>query len=397
MVRRPNGCAVSPARDATDHSRRGISASVAAVPATPLPTLPDYSGGSLVNLVAELERRLTGAASSPGLRASLGTAIADAATYVLVLFDGLGSAQLEHPAAGMLAADRAASIDAPFPTTTTVSLASIATGLPPSQHGLLGYQLWMPQVGEVVNTIKWTTLWGAALDFDTEGMLPSPNLWERLNRAGLEPITVQPAGFAGSKLTKLLYRGCRFEGVATVEEQIAATCQLAAVPGRLILTYVPQVDFAAHVAGQSSPEYAQAMATADFVWSSLRSRLPQGVGLVGTADHGHMDFPKERQHRIPRALHRGRTFYGDSRVMFVRGDGAEITAALPATWHPFPAVAGWWGPEPFHTAFDARRPDGLLVPERGHVLLHKHSDDRMTGHHGGLEDAERLVPLLVAR
>ena len=119
---------------------------------------PDYTGGGLVNLVAELERRLTGKALVPGLRPDLGTALPEAATYLLVLLDGLGDGQLGHPAADPFAAARRGALDAPFPTTTTVSLATIATGLPPARHGLIAYQLWLPDREQVANTIKWTTL-----------------------------------------------------------------------------------------------------------------------------------------------------------------------------------------------------------------------------------------------
>ena len=171
---------------------------------------PDYGGGSLVNLMAELEWRLGGAPLLPRLHTDLAQAIPTGDTYVLVLFDGLGADQLAHPAA-QLREDAVGRIDAPFPTTTTVSMATVATGLPPSQHGLLGYQLWMPETGQVANTIKWTTLWGEALEVDTIRLLPSPNLWERLVAVGAEPITVQPGHFAGSPLSKALYRGCRYE------------------------------------------------------------------------------------------------------------------------------------------------------------------------------------------
>ncbi len=57
----------------------------------------------------------------------------------------------------------------------------------------------------------------------------------------------------------------------------------------------------------------------------------------------------------------------------------------------------WWGPEPRHSQFAARAPDGVLLAAEGHVLLHRHSDKRMIGQHGGLSDAERMVPLLVGR
>lgn len=358
-------------------------------------TPPDYAGGTLVNLLAEIEHRLTGSSAAPRLHPHLADLIPGGDTYVVVLFDGLGAAQLAHPRASAMAGDLAATIDAPFPTTTTVSLATVATGRPPAQHGILGYQLWIPELEVVANTIKWTTLWGEPLDIATDDLLPGPNLWERLRDAGKEPITIQPGHFADSPLTRMLYRGCRFEGVGTVDELVAATRQLAATSGRLLFVYVPHVDFAAHVYGQDDPRYADAVATADHVWSSLISTLPHDAVLVGTADHGHVDFPKAKQTRITKADHRDRVFYGDGRAMFVRGEGATLAAELPATWVAVDHMRQWWGPGPQHGAFAGRAPDGVLLADDDALLLHKHSDDRMIGNHGGLTDGERLIPVLV--
>ena len=356
---------------------------------------PDYGGGSLVNLMAELEVRLNGTPLLPQLHPGLAQNIPEGDTYVLVLFDGLGAAQLAHPDA-RLGDDAVGRIDAPFPTTTTVSMATVATGLPPSQHGLLAYQLWMPDTGQVANTIKWTTLWGEALEVDTTGLLPSPNLWERLVSVGAEPITVQPGHFAGSPLSKALYRGCRYEPVFTVDEIIAATIDLAAEPGRLIFTYVPHVDFAAHVYGQDSPEYAESLRTVSSIWAGIAHRLPEHVVMVGTADHGHVDFLPDQRVRIPKELEKDRTFYGDSRVMFVRGDDSPAFAPLPATWIPSSEIIDWWGPGPRHETFPDRVPDAVLLADDDAVLLHSRSDKRLIGQHGGLTDEEREIPLLVA-
>ncbi len=364
----------------------------------PVPTIspPDYTGASLVNLVAELEHRLRGAAVAPRLHGELAARIPEGETYVVVLYDGLGADQLEHRRAEAMRSARVATLDAPFPATTTVSLATAATGLPPSQHGLLGYQLWIPEISQVVNTIKWTTLWGTPVDVDTASFLPSPNLWERLIGAGVETVTVQPAGFEGTGLTRALYRGCRFEGVATYAEQIDAVRSLAAVPGRLVWTYVAAVDFAAHVHGQRSDEYAEAVALADWVWSSLEATLPAGVVLIGTSDHGHLDFPRDRQVKIPKAEHADRIFYGDGRAMLVRGDGAALARQLPATWVPIGEARDWWGPGPRHPSFSEREPDGVLVADDDVLLLHRFSDDRMIGNHGAMVSGEQQIPLLVA-
>ena len=358
-------------------------------------TVPDYTGGSLPNLVAELEHRLTGSSPSMRLSPPFAAEIPDASAYVLFLFDGLGTLQLDHPAASPLKRSLRGSIDAPFPSTTTVSLATIATGLPPSQHGLLGYQLWLPELGRVVNTIKWTTLWGEPVEYGTSAFLPGPNMWERLAEAGVEPITVQPGNFLGSPLSKALYRGCRIEPTFTLEETVDAITQLAAEPRRIVFGYLPHLDFAAHVYGQDSAEYTKALATVVWVWEQVAARLPNGAVMVGTADHGHVDFPKDRQVKIPKALHDDRVFYGDGRALFVLGDGASLANELPATWFPIEDVADWWGPGPRHPAFTDRAPDGVLVADDDRLLLHRHADDRMVGNHGALTDAERVIPLLV--
>ena len=358
------------------------------MPSTPL---PDYGGAGLINLAAELEGRLGSQPIVPGLAES--SRVPPAATYVLVLFDGLGVEQLSHPAAADLNASLVTTLDAPFPTTTTVSLATIATGLSPAQHGLLGYQLWLPELEVVANTIKWTTLWGERLDYDTDSLLPE-TCWERLTQAGSEPITVQPGNFRGSALSRALYRGCRFEPAFGAEEIVAATLDLATQPGRFIFTYVPHVDFTAHLYGQRSVEYERALATVNAIWEELQRRRPEAAALIGTADHGHVDFAPERQIRLPKEVEVDRTLYGDSRVMFVKGEPIP-TADLPATWIPVAEMIDWWGPPPRHPSFVGRAPDGVLVADDDALILHSRSDERLVGHHGGLTVAERQVPLLV--
>lgn len=358
---------------------------------------PDYSGGSLVNLAAELELRLTGHSSAPPLHEELSRRIPQADSYVLLLIDGLGASQLDHPAAAPLSAALAGEIDAPFPTTTTVSWASIATGLPPRQHGLIGYQLYLPETDGVVYTIKWTRGWGEDVQMEHSNFLPAPNLWERLGRAGAEPITVQPGNFAGSKLSQVLYRGCRFEPAYTADELVTATVQLASQKRRLVVPYLPHVDVAAHVYGQSSDQYGEAMKFVASVWEQISNRLPAGVTMLGTADHGHVDYTKSAIARVDRADEEDRILYGDSRAMFVKGaSGEPLAEYLPATWVPIHEIQDWWGPGPDHPQFAERAPDGVLMADDGRVLMHRFSDDRLIGHHGGLVDEERRVPLLVA-
>ncbi|NND83716.1 MAG: hypothetical protein HKN46_01050, partial [Acidimicrobiia bacterium] len=323
--------------------------------------LPDYAGGSIVNLIAELERRLSGGAPSPGLHPHLAATIPEAETYVVLLIDGLGAHQLGHPAASTLAGDNRATLDATFPSTTIVALASLATGLAPAGHGVLSHFLRIKRHG-IVNALKWHRRGGGDLAVDPSGVLPGPNLWERLAAAGREVITVQPANFADSPTTKLLYRGARFEPAWTVDELLDATTSLAAVPGRLIFTYLPQVDLAAHTGGQASPAYAGAVGLADRAWAHITARLPDGAIAIATADHGHIDYADSAKIAVskpPGAV------YGDPRALLLRGERGpliEWAADLPGTLVEDPGDL--FGPGD-HPTLPDRMPDLALFADEG--------------------------------
>jgi predicted AlkP superfamily pyrophosphatase or phosphodiesterase len=360
-------------------------------------TLPFVQGRRLVDLVNELERRLTGDAPGGGLAPDLADAVPDAATYVLVLFDGLGHHQLDHPAARTLRAASVGVVSAPFPSTTTVSLATIATGSSPETHGMIGHMMWLPEVGRVVNVLKWVTPDGSHVSHDTTSFLPQPNLWERLRRAGIESITVQPAEFERTPLTRALYRGCRFDGVSGVDEAIEATAVLSRQPGRLILTYFNQVDFTAHLWGQRSDEYAGAVRLVDTAWSHITSRVAPGVVVVGTADHGHLDYRPEDKLLIRDAAFDELTFFGDSRSLYVSGDRhriAELASAFDVEPHWVVSPDPLW-PAAHHPRLGERLPDAVLMAPAGRILLPRGFDKRLVGYHGGVTDQELEIPVLL--
>jgi hypothetical protein len=356
---------------------------------------PDYKGSGLVNLVSELEQRLTGSAVGSSLREP--GMIPDATGYVLVMLDGLGAHQLGHPSARPLQAASLGVLTAGFPTTTTTSLASVVTGLSPAGHGIIGHIMRLPGVAEQVNVLKWVTPQGRPVQHDYAGMLPSPNLWERLAAAGIEPVTVQPGSFLASPLSQMLYRGCRFEPAWTADELVRATLDLAR-PGRLVLTYFPNVDVAAHVSGQSSRDYAEALGEAAAIWETLAGRLPPEIGLVGTADHGLIDYPSGGKHLIRDRHFDDLAFFGDSRSTWVSGPLAvidELAASTGAKVVARDEFRLWLGPGPDHPDLAARLPDRLLLAPPGRLLLPRGFDKRLIGYHGGLTPAEVEVPLLI--
>ena len=353
---------------------------------------PSYGGTGLVNLIAEIEHRMTGKASSPRLAEP--ELVPDAETYVLVLFDGLGAAQLDHPAARSFAGASVSILDAPFPTTTSVSLATVATGLPPSQHGQVAHLTWMPDLDKVVNTLKWVSLTGEPVSYDYPTLLPADNIWERLRASGVEPITVQPEDFTGSPLSRTLYRGARFEGAWDVDDLVTATAQLAGQPNRFIFTYVPHVDFAGHVFGLASDEFTDAMKVAVSVWEGIAAALPPRAALLGTADHGLLDFSEEQKILIREPRFDSLRFAGDTRGVHLWGEPDLIVDLAGLTGGELVDPIELLGPEPTEVT-RSRLGEKLLFAPDHLALLPKGFDKRLRCYHGGLSDDEVKIPLLV--
>jgi len=355
---------------------------------------PSYDSRGLVNLVSEIETRFGGSPSAPGLATDVSGDIPDGSTYVVVLFDGLGIAQLAHPGAARFTSSLAGSLEAGFPTTTSTSLATIASGMTPGKHGVVAHLTWMPEHNRVVNTLKWVDLAGKPVIHDYAGLLPRPNLWERLRSLDVEPITVQPGDFAATPLTRALYRGARFEGIWGVDDLIDATVQLAVEPARLIFTYVPQVDVAGHVFGLQSAEFGEAIAIAARVWDEIARRLPPGAVLLGTADHGLVEYSEDQKLIIRDSRFDNLRFAGDPRGIHLWCDDDDTAALVELTGGSVVTPTRLFGRDPTPAAL-ARSGTRILIAPEGRALLPRGFDKRLHAYHGGLDPREVEIPLLV--
>src|SRR5205807_2240022 len=118
----------------------------------PAPPLPRYGTRSLAELVPSLLTSL----GLAGLANPL--ALEPAPRVCLLLVDGLGWELLEanRPAAPFLNAMAGEPLSAGFPATTAASLSSLATGLPPGEHGLVGYTMAPRGYDRAFNALSWS-------------------------------------------------------------------------------------------------------------------------------------------------------------------------------------------------------------------------------------------------
>src|SRR3954447_15463429 len=120
---------------------------------TPEPVLPDYGGGCIDSVAGAVLRRER--------RAWLPDTAAGATQIVLLVLDGLGWEQLQarRALAPTLAGMTGGPITSVAPSTTATALTAIATGLPPSRHGVVGYRVRVRPAGSdadaVLNVLRW--------------------------------------------------------------------------------------------------------------------------------------------------------------------------------------------------------------------------------------------------
>jgi hypothetical protein len=383
-------------------------------PNAPEPPLPRYGIRSL----GELLPSLLSALGIAGFANSL--AIEPVSRVCLLLVDGLGCELLRRngEAAPFLNSIAHEPLTAGFPATTAASLASLATGLPPGEHGLVGYTMALPGYDRAFNTLTWS-LYGLGPRVDLRAAVvpdafqPVPTLPERAAAAGVPIHYLGPAFHMRSGLSRAIGRGQWFHPAESLEAiQEAALRRLDARPA-LVYGYHSRLDAAGHVQGVASQAWRDELVATDRAVRTLTEQLPGDTVLVVTGDHGMVDLrPNERLDLADHPdLNAGVTLLaGEARARYLRtapgaaGDVVDAWRSIVGDrmwiWTRDEAIAtGIFGPRVTDQA--SERIGDVVAAAYGRVGIVQRDVDpaqaRLNGHHGSLTPAEQLVPLLLYR
>ncbi|MCR8669947.1 alkaline phosphatase family protein [Agrococcus sp. HG114] len=320
--------------------------------------------------------------------------LARASAAVVLLVDGLGAAQLGQRAghARTLATAPGGSLDAGFPSTTAVALASLTTGELAGAHGIVGYDAFVPGAG-VRNQLR---DWGGPMDPAT--WQRSPTLLEQ------QPsIVIGEPRHAASGFTHAVLRGAEYRGGRTMADRFALV-RAAARERSLVYAYVPELDRTGHESGWQSPEWTDALEELDGHVRELAASLLRDAGLVVTADHGMVDVDASAHLIVPPGLlERVAHVAGEPRCLQLQVEGdADAVARSWAAWLGDAAwvatrdevvAAGWFGE--VHPEVAPRLGD-VFVAARGRRAIYVDEADPgrgMIGQHGSLTPDELRVPL----
>lgn len=372
-----------------------------------------------------------------GLPASALAGLDDVETVVVALLDGFGLDQWSRLAdrLPLVRAFQSGGTVTPltsiYPSETAAAVTTMATGLLPAQHGLLGWYQYLESVGEPVQPLPFTTVNGTPVQerhpaADPSELFDGEPVYLAAADDGIESHVVQSADVAEGAYSRLTSAGATTHaGWNAVDMALDVRDVVAgADEPTYVYLYLPNVDTIAHRTGPGIDRYdaqvrlvTEALRTG-FV-ESLDPETAAETALLVTADHGHLQVDPAGNPELDRP---------DVWELLRRGDDGEpvppVGSPRNVQFHVRPGRVdelrnllegefdvvtfteaeyrerGLFGrdadgkPVDTGVTFDRRAPD-LVAVHRDRHLWHEHDDKR--GVHGGLSHAEMLVPFAAGR
>jgi hypothetical protein len=381
-------------------------------------TLPDYHGGSIVNLMSSIIYAHGGQPTAPLLRGLALEPLATATNLVLLVLDGLGAEWLErHSPTGILNRARCCTMTSVFPSTTAAAITTYLTGTAPLQHGLTGWFTYLRELGCVMAVLTGKPRYGGQ-SYQAAGVAPAtlfrqPPLFDQITTPS---VIIAPHFIAHSDFN-LAHRGraqlASYDGLADLFRQLRQKLRRPRGTARqLVYAYWPLLDSIGHKHGIDS---AVAVAHLGKIEQEIEHFMTAAAGtntrLLVSADHGQIDTSAADQIALedhpelaeclvlplcgePRAafcyVRAGRVSTFETYCQQVLADQVDMVPSQDLS------AAGYFGLGTPHPHFDERIGDYCLLPRGTRVIRdHLPSEKSYTqiGVHGGLSSAELLVPL----
>jgi len=381
---------------------------------------PDYTGQGISSLLPEIFSRLgSQIRGQPGLSREIipEEIFKGVKRIVLILIDALGYNTLNRfrRKQGVSLLDHAdlfSRLTSVTPSTTSTSLCTLSTGVPPGIHGIVGYRLLLSR-NELVDIISFKRAYSDLfIEIDPEDQMCAPPAYPLLT-SGRACILTRDR-YATSPFSRMIYRGC---DVRTYFD-FSDLCVLSRrVIPKYPFTYIywDMIDTLGHIYGVNSEETFTEIEHIDrWLSEELIETSPPGTLFLITADHGQIDTAPARRERFndhPDMIQMLRSLPGgDSRLPYLyvkRGKIADVIDYVKSNMKGVSSIlerrsavaSGIFGEVNPSPEVMKRIGDIIIIP-RGNwkfVYFYKEGQRDLIGRHGGLSEDEMYVPLIAIR
>jgi predicted AlkP superfamily pyrophosphatase or phosphodiesterase len=396
--------------------------------------LPDYAGGSILNLPSSVCRWL----GAPGLGAEplrLDLTASFDRTYrrvILILVDALALHRLQRwmadgtaPVWSCLAQQgQLAALTSITPSTTSAALTSLWSGRSPAEHGVVGYEVWLKEYGIVANMILHAPITYqndagslSKAGFKPEAALPFPTLGTHLAAHGIRSYALQHRSILRSGLSQMFFTNVDAQGFTTLSDlwiNLRHVIEDHPHERQYLWIYTGEIDHFSHFYHPDDERTIAEFAAFSLGFERLfLDRLSPSARkdtlVLLTADHGMVATRKDPVYDLANHPHLNRLLHilptGEHRLMYLftrPGQGEAVRAYYDQTWpgqftfiDPAEAVAaGLFGPGQLHPRLMDRLGDMVVAARDRAYLWWADKENTLVGRHGGLDAEEMLVPLL---
>lgn len=201
---------------------------------------------------------------------------------VLLLYDGLGSSILDKflPSNSFLQKNKVCNISSVFPATTVAATTSVLTGMEPSEHGWLGWDMFFKDDNETVsvymNTIKDTDI-PAKHNVKERPEMKYKTIIDKINEeTNSNAYIVWPFDLRNPCNT-----------LEEIDERISSLCNMS--NRKFIYAYYDNPDKLLHQKGFNSIEVKNEIIKINDMTEKLYEKLPTKTLIIVIADHGHIE------------------------------------------------------------------------------------------------------------
>jgi hypothetical protein len=304
-----------------------------------------------------------------------------------------------------------------FPATTSTALTSIFTGLAPSEHNIIGYQMFSKEYGCVFSTLDMKPVFGysshvdLARDFSRRIKPWMPILQEH----GIRVLVATKSSIVRSGLSRVIHADQEIIPYMLDSEMMVKCRKALEQPSpTLLMLYYSGVDTLEHKYGPQSEEVTSEIESFEFHLKSFLAKLSKPAKkrmmIVLTADHGVCETSRTYYLKDYREITNNLTLppVGDSRAAFLtskQGRSENLKGALEKSVEGFRIVPSKelidreaFGRTTDSTLLQATVGDLTALSTGANAISYPFfEEDRsreQRGGHGGMTAEEVIVPLL---
>lgn len=314
------------------------------------------------------------------------------------------------------------------PSTTCAAITTYWTDSAPTEHGIMGYEMWLKEYGITANMIEHKPITYRApggdlslAGFDPENFLTVSSITDKYLQSAVETHAFQHYAIINSGLSRMFMRDADRHGISTATDMwisIRELLESRQESKKYIWAYWDKLDSISHFHGPESERARAELLTFSKVFEEyflrkLDPALKKDTVVILTADHGQIttdrddeDFHLKNHPEFNDLLILNPT--GENRLAYLHikpGKVEDVKNYIHQAWpdqfeliDPNQAVkAGLFGPGEPHPEIYNRIGDLIAAAKGNAYWWWANKENPLIGRHGGLSAEEMLVPFLAAR